>query len=68
VNFVLAVNLIVFLSLSIVWTKDSALNVCLKIVFVILAVANLVLVLHVSGYIIKVSVDGDMAELEDAHA
>lgn len=67
-NFLLAVNLIVFLSLAIIWTKDSALNVCLKIIFAVLAVANLVLVLHVSGYIIKVSVDGDMAELEDAHA
>lgn len=52
-NMLLAVDLLVFLILAVIWTRSSALNTCLKILFVLLFVANLLMVLHVSGYIVK---------------
>lgn len=53
-SMLFAVNSLMFLALSIVWSKDDTANVCVKILLVLAFIANGIQMMNASGYIVKV--------------
>ncbi len=53
-NILIVLNTLIFLTLAIIWNKKDLINLSITIILTVVGLGNLLLLLKISGYIIKI--------------